>query len=210
LKRVAVIALAAVSVVVAVALTALAVDVLRVPSAIAADDARYAGAPLRQNGLWDKVSFLPGQPAERILDVGDDLAYRKVLWAVRRVPSTAQVQGPNQPQLEARRGQAVIAVSDRAQKETERRRRAQLLNINGVFIFQRINTYTQFDHDRLLREAIGNFRSAVRLDPSNADARANLELAVRAAKGTGLPGEDPDTGASKGQKAGQGRSGSGY
>jgi hypothetical protein len=133
-----------------------------------------------------------------------------VIWAVRRVPSPSQIQGPNQPVLEARRGQAVIAVAERAQKEHDRRRRAQLLNLNGVFIFQRINGYTAFDHDRLLREAIGNFRSAVRVDPTNADARANLELAVRAAKGTGLPGEDPDAGASTGQRAGQGRSGSGY
>jgi len=204
------IAAAAACVVLAGALALLAVDALRVPGRIAADDTRYAGAPLRQRDLWSSVSFLPWRPAERILDVGDDLAYRKVIWAVRRVPSAAQIQGPNQPVLEARRGQAVIEVSERANKEHERRRRAQLLNLNGVFIFQRINGYTAFDHDRLLREAIGNFRSAVRVDPSNPDARANLELAVRAAKGTGLPGEDPDAGASRGQKAGQGRSGSGY
>jgi hypothetical protein len=112
--------------------------------------------------------------------------------------------------LEARRGQAIIAVAEQANAQADAKRRSQLLNLNGVFIFQRVATYTGFDHDRLLREAIGNFRSAVRLDPDNADARANLELAVRAAKGTGIPGEDPDAGASKGQKAGQGRPGSGY
>jgi hypothetical protein len=204
------VAAAAVCVVLAAALVAVAVDALRVPGRISADDARYAGAPMRQRDLWSSVSFLPWRPAERILDVGDDLAYRKVIWSVRLVPSAAQVQGPNQPMLEARRGKAVIEVAERANKETERRRRAQLLNINGVFIFQRITTYTGFDHDRLLREAIGNFRSAVRLDPSNADARANLEMAVRAAKGTGLAGEDPDAGAARGRKAGIGRSGSGY
>lgn len=204
------VAAAVVAVVLAAALAALAVDVLRLPGAIAADDARYAGAPMRQRDLWDSASFLPWRPAERILDVGDDLAYRKVIWSVRLVPSAAQVQGPNQPQLEARRGKAVIEVAERANREKERRRQAQLLNINGVFIFQRITTYTAFDHDRLLREAIGNFRSAVRLDPSNADARANLEMAVRAARGTGLPGEDPDAGASRGRLSGLGRSGSGY
>ena len=203
-------AIAAVCVVLAAALVLLAVDVLRVPGAIASDDTRYEGAPARQTKLWDSVGFLPWRPAERILDVGDDLAYRKVLWAARRVPSPAQIQGPNQPVLEARRGQAVIAVAQQANKQTDPRRRSQLLNLNGVFIFQRISTYTAFDHDRLLREAIGNFRSAVRLDPDNADARANLEMAVRAAKGSGLPGEDPDAGASTGKKAGQGRPGSGY
>jgi hypothetical protein len=203
-------AAAVVCVVLAGVLVLLAVDVLRVPGRIAAEDSHYAGAPLRQRDLWDNVSFLPWRPAERILDVGDDLAYRKVIWAVRRVPTAAQIQGPNQPVLEARRGQAVIAVAERVPQEKDLRRQAQLLNLNGVFIFQRIATYTAFDHDRLLREAIGNFRSAVRIDPSNADARANLELAVRAAKGTGIPGEDPDAGASHGKHSGIGRSGSGY
>jgi hypothetical protein len=208
--RAAVAAGAAVCVVLAAALILLAVDVLRVPGAIAADDTRYEGAPVRQTKLWDSAGFLPWQPAERLLGVGDDLAYRKVLWAARRVPSPAQIQGPNQPVLEARRGQAVIAVAEQANRQADAKRRSQLLNLNGVFIFQRIATYTEFDHDRLLREAIGNFRSAVRLDPDNADARANLEMAVRAAKGSGLPGEDPDAGASTGKKAGQGRPGSGY
>ena len=203
-------AVAAVCVVLAAALILLAIDVLSVPRAIAAGDTRYEGAPARQAKLWDSVGFLPGRPAQRLLGIGDDLAYRKVIWAARRVPSPAQIQGPNQPVLEARRGQAIIAVAEQANKQSDAKRRAQLLNMNGVFIFQRVATYTGFDHDRLLREAIGDFRSAVRLDPDNADARANLEMAVRAAKGTGIPGEDPDAGAATGKKAGQGRSGSGY
>lgn len=199
-----------VCVVLAGALALLAVDVLRVPGAIAADDSRYAGAPLRQRGLWDSVSFLPWRPAERVLEVGDDLAYRKVIWSVRRVPTAAEIQGPNQPVLEALRGKAVIEVAEQARSENDVRRKAQLLNLNGVFVFQRITTYTAFDKDRLLREAIGSFRNAVRLDPDNADARANLEMAVRAAKGSGLAGEDPDAGGAHGRHSGVGRSGSGY
>ena len=203
-------AAAAVCAVLAVALVVLAVDVLRVPGRISADDARYVGAPLRQHRLWNAVDFLPWRPAERVLDIGDDLAYREVIWSVRRAPSASQIQGPNQPFLEALRGKTVAQVAERANAEHDRLRRAQLLNLNGVFIFQRITTYTAFEKNRLLREAIGNFRDAVRLDPANADARANLELALRAAKGTGLAGEDPDAGASRGRKSGVGRSGSGY
>jgi hypothetical protein len=203
-------AAALVCVVLAGALAVLAVDVLRVPSRITADDARFAGAPLRQRELWSSVGFLPWRPAERVLGVGDDLAYRKVIWSVRRVPSAAQIQGPNQPFLEALRGKAVVDVAERVQKERDPQRQAQLLNMKGLFVFQRITTYTAFDKERLLREAIGSFRSAVRLDPTNADARANLEMAVRAAKGSGLAGEDPDAGASRGRHSGIGRSGSGY
>ena len=70
-------------------------------------------------------------------------------------------------------------------------------------------TYTGFDHDRLLREAIGNFRSAVRLDPDNADARANLEWPCAPPRAPGSPGGSGRRRA-KGKKAGQGRSGAGY
>lgn len=202
---------AVLSVVVAAALVLLAVDVLRTPGRIAVDDAGYAGAPLRQEALWGAVDFLPWRPVERLLGIGDDLAYRKTIWLFRRVqPGKVNFSGPDQPLLEALRGKAVLEVADRARQDDDPRRRAQLLNLNGVFTFSRYSQFSAFDKDRLLREAIGAFRNAVRLDPGNADARANLELALRAAKGSGLPGEDPDAGGSRGQRSGVGRSGSGY
>lgn len=204
-------AAAVLSVAVAAALAVLAVDVLRTPGRIAVDDAGYSGAPLRQDALWSAVDFLPLKPAERALGIGDDLRYRETIWLFRRVqPGKVTIEGPDQPLLEALRGKAVLEVADRARQENNPRRRAQLLNLNGVFTFSRYSQFSAFDKDRLLREAIGAFRNAVRLDPNNADARANLELALRAAKGSGLPGEDPDAGASRGQRSGVGRSGSGY
>lgn len=202
---------AVLAVVVAGALTVFAVDVLRAPGRIAVDDAGYYGAPLRQDAPWSAVDFLPWTPAERMLGIGDDLAYRKTIWLFRRVqPGKVNIAGPDQPLLEALRGKAVLEVADRARRDDEPRRRAQLLNLNGVFTFSRYSQFTAFDKDRLLKEAIGAFRNAVRLDPDNPDARANLELALRAAKGSGLPGEDPDAGASRGNRSGVGHSGSGY
>ena len=124
MKRVAVAAGAAGCVVLAAALILLAIDVLRVPGAIAADDTRYQGAPTRPHEALGLGRLPAGRPAERLLDVGDDLAYRKVLWAARRVPSPAQIQGPNQPVLEARRGQAIIAVAEQANKQSDARRRS--------------------------------------------------------------------------------------
>lgn len=199
------------SIVAATVLAVLAVDVLRTPGRIAVDDAGFSGAPLRQDALWGAVDFLPWSPAERVLGIGDDLAYRKTIWLFRRVqPGKVVIEGPDQPLLEALRGKAVLEVADRARQDDDPRRRAQLLNLSGVFTFSRYSQFSAFDKDRLLREAIGAFRNAVRLDPANADARANLELALRAAKGTGLSGEDPDAGGSRGQRSGVGRSGSGY
>lgn len=199
------------SIIVAGALTVLAVDVLRTPGRIAADDAGFYGAPLRQDELYGAVDFIPWSPAERLLELDDDLAYRKTIWLFRRVqPGKVNIAGADQPLLEALRGKAVLEVADQARQDDDPQRRAQLLNLNGVFTFSRYSQFSAFDKERLLREAVGAFRNAVRLDPANADARANLELALRAAKGVGLSGEDPDAGASRGQRSGAGRSGSGY
>jgi hypothetical protein len=192
----------------AVLLTLLAIDVLRTPGHIARDDAAFYGAPLRQTAPWGAVDSLPWRPAEHVLGIGDDLRYRKTISLFER--SHVQLAGPNQPLLEALRGKAVLEVADQARFQSDPQRRAQLLNMNGVSTFSRYSTFTSFDKDRLLREAIGDFRNAVRLDPTNADARANLELALRAAKGSGIPGEDPDAGASQGKRSGVGRRGSGY
>jgi hypothetical protein len=194
----------------AAGLAVLAVDVLRVPGAIGADDAAFYGAPRRQQDPWSAIGFLPGRPAERVLGIEDALGFRKAVWAIRRAPRPAEIQGPDQPVLEARAGQAVIQVSEQSRREPDPKRRAVLLNFNGVQVFGRYLGATAFDNERYLREAIGNFRNAVRLDPTFADARANLELALRAAKGSGLAGEDPDAGAARGERAGTGRSGTGY
>lgn len=199
-------AAAVVAVALAAVLVVLAVDVLRVPGRIAADDAGFYGAPRRQQDPWSGINVL----SRRILGIEDDLGFRQAVWAIRRAPRAAEIQGREQPMLEARAGQAVIQASEQSRRESDPKRRAVLLNFNGVAVFGRYVASTAFDRDRYLREAIGHFRNAVRLDPANLDARANLEQALRAAKGSGLAGEDPDAGASRGQRAGTGRSGSGY
>jgi hypothetical protein len=204
-------AAASLAVVLAGVLTVLAVDVLRVPGRVAMDDAGFYGAPLRQHELYGAVDFIPWSPAERVLGLGDDLAYRKTIWLFRRVqPGKVNIAGADQPLLEALRGKAVLEVADRARQDHDPRRRAQLLNLSGVFTFSRYSQFSAFDKERLLREAVGAFRNAVRLDPANADARANLELVLRAAKDARLPGDTPDAGSSRGQGTGIGRSGSGY
>lgn len=201
-----------VSALLAAALAALAVDVLLVPGRIAADDARFHAAPLRQQDPWADPGLLPWRPAERALDVGDDVAYRRTIWLYRQVqPGVVEIAGPNQPLLEALRGKAVSEVATRSRLEPDPIRRAQLLNMHGLFTFARYTSFSASDKERLLREALGTFRNAVRLDPGNADARANLELILREAQGVGLPGEDPDLADPTGGKiSGTGRSGGGY
>jgi hypothetical protein len=62
----------------------------------------------------------------------------------------------------------------------------------------------------LIAGAIGTFRNAVEIDPSNADAKHNLELALRIAGFANLPGSEPSGSPQGGELAGAGTPGSGY
>lgn len=62
----------------------------------------------------------------------------------------------------------------------------------------------------LIRGAIGSFRNAVEIDPSNSDAKLNLEQALRIAKAASLGGPAPSGGRNTGERAGLGQPGSGY
>ena len=62
----------------------------------------------------------------------------------------------------------------------------------------------------LILGAIGSFRSAVEIDAGNADAKTNLELALRIAKAASLGGDAPSGGRNRGERAGLGQPGGGY
>jgi hypothetical protein len=88
-------------------------------------------------------------------------------------------------------------------------RRAQYLNLLAAMMLSSFGG-DQTEADTTLRRAIHTLRSAVETDPENADAKLNLELALRNAKAVNLPGTDPSGDAASGTISGQGRSGSGY
>ena len=69
-----------------------------------------------------------------------------------------------------------------------------------------------FDRDflQLVRGAIDSFRLAVELDPANADAKRNLELALRIPGAASLPPNAPSGSRDVGRTAGLGARGSGY
>ena len=77
-ERVAVSA-AIVALPIAILLVVLAVDVLRTPGWIAADDTRFQSAPQRSSGLWKEPGLLATRARLRTLDLEDDLAYRRAL-----------------------------------------------------------------------------------------------------------------------------------
>jgi len=191
----------------ALLLTVLAVDVLRLPGKLASGDVRFEAAPRRAAGAWTGADFVKAWPAMRLLDTNDDLDYRQALVRFLRVePGTVEIYGP---ELENLRGRVQLELTRLSAEDDNPARRSRFLNLLGAMSLDRY-TYDQAEREAILRKAIHTFRSAVDTDPSNEDAKTNLELALRDAKATNLPGTDPSGGAAEGSISGQGTSGSGY
>jgi len=205
-RRKAAWAAAVLAIPVALILVALAVDVLRTPAALERDDVRFEAAPSRQAGLWNGVGLAPGI-AESLLDLDDDLEYRRTMARFLRVePGKVEIFGP---ELENLSGQVQLALTQGSAEDANPQRRAQYLNLLATMTLARFGS-DQAETETTLRRAILLLRSAVETDPQNADAKLNLELALRNAKATNLPGTDPSGDAAEGTISGQGRSGSGY
>jgi hypothetical protein len=190
----------------AVVLIALAVDVLRTPGALERDDVRFEAAPSRQAGLWDGVDLAPGVVGS-LLALDDDLDYRRTMARFLRVePGKVEIFGP---ELENLSGQVQLELTRGSAEDSNRERRSQYLNLLATMTLARFGS-DQAETETTLRRAIHLLRSAVETDPQNADAKLNLELALRNAKAVNLPGTDPSGDAAEGTISGQGRSGSGY
>ncbi len=191
---------------VALLLVLLAVDVLRTPGALERDDVRFEAAPNRQAGLWDGTGIASGI-VEPMLDLEDDLAYRRTLARFLKVePGKVEIFGP---ELENLRGQVQLEIGQGSAADENPQRRAQYLNLLAVLTLERFGG-DQTEAETVLRRAIHTLRSAVDTDPENADVKLNLELALRNAKAVNLPGTDPSGDDASGSISGQGRSGSGY
>lgn len=207
LRRRLVPALAVLAVPAALALVVLAVDVLRVPREVAADDVRFQAAPRLPRPLWDGLGFLPGEPGARLLGAGDDVGHREALQLFARVqPGRVNVTGPT---LEALRGRAQLEITLRSRAETQPVPRAQLLNLYGILTLSRFSTDAA-EAQQILSRGIGAFQNATELDPENDDAKRNLEIVLRRPDAATLPPNDPSQGGAQGRTSGQGRAGSGY
>jgi hypothetical protein len=208
-ERIALIA-AIVATPIAVALGLFAVDVLRTPAWMEADDAHFASAPLRGSaGLWNESGVVGTRARLRVLGVGDDLAFRRtVARFVRLQPGKAdQVIDPAQ---ENRWAKLQFDLTNGSRENPDVHRRSELQNLLGVVLLARYLYASPDERSNLLTNAIGSFRTAVELDDANNEAKTNLELAMRAYGPILFPSNAPDAGGAKGQKSGQGRSGSGY
>lgn len=208
-RRRALVAAAIVAVPVALIAAVLAVDVLRTPGWIAEDDARFQTAPLRSSGLWNEPGMLATRARLRALGVENDLGYRRTVALFARL-RPGEAERVFDPDLENQWAKLQFDLTTQSRENPSPKHRSELQNLFGVVSVARYLYASPDQRNMLLSNALGAFRTAVEIDPTNEDAKLNLELALRAYSPLLFPPNAPDSGGAQGQQSGQGRSGSGY
>ena len=162
---------------VCVALAALAAllarDVWRVDKAIRDGDARVGASPESARS-WEAEQTLPWDVAERLLSSRDDVEFRGIM-----IHATRLAREPAETPTEVRRRTPSEAALGRIEQgDPDPARASQAAHLLGILQFtdpedpyRRIESPTQ--------KATARFRSAILLDPLNADAKRNLELMLQ-------------------------------
>lgn len=197
---------AAVCLATAAGLALLAADVRAWQQAFEAGDLQYRAEPGGRRP-WASPDSLPGRPAARLLDVGDDVDFRRgVRFFQLSEPALFRESFGTSPRPVA----AARKLLRRAEREHDDPRvRASAANFLAVLSYQS----GAFIDEVFARQAARLFRRAVRTDPTNEEAKFNLELmmyrspeSTRARRDPGGAGpSSPDSGGT-----GSGLRGRGY
>ena len=181
----------------AVVVLLLALDVGRWETTIRRDDSRFPAAPTRPD-LWQADALVPFRAGRRLLAINDDLEYRKTLrsfWLTD--PEANPFLRSNSDLIRSR---ALVSLAGFIRTADEPPRRSQAANLLGIMGLGLATTDNQGQRLRFLLYASRAFRGALTVDPTNEDAKFNLELTLRLLKR--LP-----TGTGGGSAQGFGRSG---
>ena len=215
LRRELLLVVAAACVLLAVFLALAAVDVARWRTTIPADDVRFsAGAPTSD---WRPRTLAPFDAGERLLGVGDDVAFRRMLRLLRQ--SKLLDFTVSDPLLAVRRTELAERLESIVVRDPDPVLRSRASSLLGVVAIAAWNTTPpqgsqQQDRSELLLAAIASFEQAIGLDPGNDDAKYNLQLMLQRGQGL-LPteaaaGRTPSAGGKGSRGAGAGAPGSGY
>jgi hypothetical protein len=178
----------------------LARDVWRQETALRADDARAAAGaagPL----TWAAPETLPGRPASRLLGLADDIRFRK-LYA-RAFALAAQHAGE---QSARQRTPVEAALRREVLVHAGARRTGLAANVLGVLLF----TDPDDPENSPAQRAVGEFQNAVLADPSSAQAKANLELALRLLQTQSPQGRSSPGGGDQAGNSGVGKAAAGH
>jgi len=209
-RQAALIAGAFVCVALAAGLALLAADIARYRDALPVGDVRYRVAP-NDNHLWSTSELVPFDIATKLLDVQDDVDFRRAVRAMRL--ARLDDETVSDPELALLRNEAQARLEAIASGDADPLRRSRAANLLGALGLARLPSETQ-DRAALAQSITSNLRLAIELDPTNDEAKYNLELALQRSTGIELAeaagGVNPAPGGSGVKGAGAGDPGSGY
>jgi hypothetical protein len=192
----------------AAVLVLLALDVHAWQTSLVRDDLRFR-AMHSHRSLWRPQTTLPGDPARLLLGLGDSIAYRRAvqLFWYSRVgadPETRQ-------DLPTTRAQAEESLQSVIDSGASAQVRSDAANLLGVIVVTSPLISDPTAQVTTLRRAVGFFQESIAIDPTNADAKQNLQLALLLKKpGKSKIGRDARGGYGFGRGRGASQSGSGY
>ncbi len=155
-----------------VVLVLLARDVDRWETTMRAADVAAAASGSSGGAAPEVEETLPFSAARGLLGLGDDVDFRRAVALFRRAyPRDEEFQ--RSPDGGAARIRAETALASVIRTDGNRTRASVASNLLGILtVVDAANAATAGAIDRSVVE----FQNAIRLDPSNAEAKANLEL----------------------------------
>ena len=196
----------------ALALVLLVLDVVNSRSALASGDVEYRISPERTR-LWRARTVVPFDLAVTLLGTEDDVEVRQAVRSVRLGRLDDLTASVSDPRVALLRNDAQARLEVLVADAEDPKQRSHAAGLLGVIGLARLVSETQ-DRDALLSATVANLQLAIVLDPDNADAKYNLELALQRARGIqvmeGGGGHNPSPGGAGSSGAGAGDPGSGY
>jgi hypothetical protein len=162
----------------AAVLVALAADVLRWDRTMRDDDVAYAA---QADASWQPNTLLPAGITQTALGLEDDVEFRGAVDQFWKSDPRAPLQVFTDV---TRRTAAERRLARLIEAEERPDRRSVLATLRGAFLLEEARNSPVQRHV-FLRRAIEQFQRAAELDPRNADAVYDLELALKLLRETG-------------------------
>jgi hypothetical protein len=191
-------------------LLVLSVDVIRSREALATGDDRYMTTP-RDAGLWHPGALSASTISREVLGVDDDLEFREAVRALRI--SQRDEPTDSRPEAILRRAKAQKLLQDVANSDPDAARRSRAMSLLSVLLLS-TPAADQDERATIQRVALANLQKAIETDPTNNEAKYNLEVVLRRRAGVqtvqGGPTPNPSSGQGQSRGAATGPPGKGY
>jgi hypothetical protein len=217
-------AVSAVSIALAIVVVLVSVHVRGWERGLTRGDARFAATPLPPPSssdapartpppiLWQLPHGTGARLTERLLGLRDDVEFRRALALYRAALPNANEQQQFQydQALPEKRILAQRALTDVSRSDSNRQVQSRALNMLGILLRGSPTPSDPVEQRTQILAVIGLFRSAIRVDPGNEDAKLNLELILRDPQTEVFVGPDPGGTPDAGNRGGMGVGGQGY